>query len=342
MQPETYGPFTGIFVRNTGIGGDGMDALSDVLRTVRLKGGVFLHAEFSEPWCLGVKVLPESCAPFLGETSEIIPYHYVVDGRLRVRVPGGPIYELASGGLALFPRNDAHLLGGDLGLPPIPSGDVVQPPAGGGLATIRLGGGGPRTRIVCGFLASAHMQTNPVVNTLPAVLCLDYREGPSASWIRSTFSYAADEIAAGRMGSETVFAKLSELLFVEAIRRYTESLPEGQSGWLAGLRDPFVSRALAALHRSPGDPWTVDDLGREVGLSRSALTERFTHVIGVAPMQYLANWRIQVAAQELLNSGKSIPRIAQDIGYEAEASFARAFKRRMGVPPATWRRTQRS
>lgn len=290
---------------------------------------------------MGVKVLPESCAPFLGETAEIIPYHYVVDGHLRIQVTDGPVHEVGAGGLALFPRNDYHLLGGDLGLPPTPSVEVVHPPTRGGLATIRLGGDGARTRIVCGFLAGEHLQANPVVHTLPAVLCLDYREGPSAVWIRNTFSYAADEIAAGRMGSETVFAKLSELLFVEAIRRYTESLPDGQTGWLAGLRDPFLSRALALLHGRPGAGWTVDELGREVGLSRSALTGRFTHVIGMPPMQYLAGWRIQVAAQELLNSSKSIPRIAQDIGYESEASFARAFKRRMGVPPAAWRRRNR-
>ena len=318
-----------------------MDALSDVLRTVHLKGGVFLHAEFSEPWCLSSQIEPGMCASFLGETSEIIPYHYVIEGRLRVQVANEPLCELKPGGLVLLPRNDAHLLGGDLQLPPTPSSAVVNLPDDGGLATIRLGGEGERTRIVCGFLAGENLQQNPVISALPSLLYLDYREGSSAMWIRNTFSYAADEIAAGRMGSETVFAKLSELLFVEAIRRYTESLPEGQTGWLAGLRDPFVARALAALHGRPGDSWSVDELGRAVGLSRSALTDRFTHVIGVPPMQYLANWRIQVAAQELLNSSKSIPRIAQDIGYETEASFARAFKRWMGVPPATWRHQNR-
>jgi AraC-like DNA-binding protein len=318
-----------------------MDALSDVLHTVRLKGGVFLHADFTEPWCLSSHIEPGICASFLGESSEIIPYHYVIEGHLRVQVADGLPCDLDPGGLVLLPRNDFHLLGGDLRLRPTPSASVVQLPADGGLATIRLGGNGERTRIVCGFLAGENLQANPVISALPALLKLDYREGPSAAWIRNTFGYAADEIAAGRMGSETVFAKLSELLFVEAIRRYAESLPEGQTGWLAGLRDPFVSRALAVLHRRPGDPWTVDALGSAVGLSRSALTERFTQVIGMPPMQYLAGWRIQVAAQELLNTGKSIPRIAQDVGYETEAAFARAFKRRMGTPPATWRRGHR-
>jgi AraC-like DNA-binding protein len=315
-----------------------MDALSDVLRTVRLRGGVFLHAEFADPWCLSTKIERGGLARYLGETSEFIPYHYVVEGRLRVRVGNGAPYELAPGGLILLPRNDYHVLGGDLRLPPVPSREFVRLPADGGLASIRMGGDGARTRIVCGFLAGDKLLSNPLVGALPAVLQLDYHEGPAAAWIRSTFSYTADEIAAGRMGSEAVFAKISELLFVEAIRRYAESLPEGQTGWLAGLRDPFVARALAMLHERLRDSWTVDALGREVGLARSALTERFTHVIGVPPMQYLAHWRIQVAAQELLGSCKSIAAIAQDIGYDTEASFTRAFKRWMGVPPATWRR----
>jgi len=320
-----------------------MDALSDVLRITRLKGGVFLHAEFSDPWCLGVKVMPESCAPFLGEAADVIPYHYVIEGKLNVRVSDQPTQELGPGELALFPRNDFHLLGGDVRLPPIPSTQVVKRPSDGGLSTIRLGDGrGEPTRIVCGFLAGEKLQTNPVVRTLPAVLCLDYTLGPSAAWIRSTFSYAADEIAAGRMGSETVFAKLSELLFVEAVRRYIEKLPNGQTGWLAGLKDLYVSRALALLHARVRHPWTVDELGREIGLSRSALADRFIQVIGVPPMQYLTNWRMQVAAQELINSGKSIPQIADEVGYESEASLTRAFKRAMGVPPATWRRQQRT
>ncbi len=315
-----------------------MDALSDALRTIRLKGGVFLHGEFSESWCLGVKVLPQSCASFLGEAAEIIPYHYVVDGHLKVQVADEPAYEMGSGGFAMFPRNDYHLLGDDLRLPPVPSGEVVKPPTHGGLATIRLGGGSAQTRIVCGFVAGERLQTNPVVSSLPAVLCLDYQGGPSAEWIRSMLTYAADELASGRMGSETVFAKLSELLFVEAIRRYTERLPEGQTGWLAGLKDPYVARALTLLHARLRDSWTVEALGREVGLSRSALADRFCQVIGVPPMQYLTSWRMQVAVQELVNSNKSIPQIAQDIGYDNEASFTRAFKRCMGVPPATWRR----
>ena len=315
-----------------------MDALSDVLRATRLKGGVFLHAEFTDPWCLGVKVLPSSCAPFLGETSYIIPYHYILEGRLRVQLDDRSTIELEPGELVLFPRNDWHRLGGDLSLPPVPSENVVQFPQNGGLAIIQHGGGGTRTRIVCGFLGGEKMADNPLISTLPAMLCLDMRSGSAADWIRSTFIYAADEIAAGRMGSDTVLAKLSELLFVEAIRRYVEALPDGQTGWLAGLKDPYVSRALALLHAKLNQRWTVDELGRQIGLSRSALADRFNSIIGVPPMQYLSHWRMQVAAQELRNSSRSIQQIAEHVGYDSEAAFARAFKRAMSIPPAAWRR----
>jgi AraC-like DNA-binding protein len=297
-----------------------------------------LHGSLSGSWCLGVQFRPENYSQYLGGAPELIPYHYVVEGCLRVCLADRVCYELQAGDLALFPRNDYHLLGGDLSLQPVSGSDVVKDPSDGGLLSIDLDGDGPCTRIVCGFLAGDNLAANPVVCSLPALLRLDYREGSSADWIRSTFNYAADEIATGRIGSETVFAKLSELLFVEAIRRYVENLPEEQVGWLAGLKDPYISRALALLHARLRDPWTVDELGRETGLSRSALADRFNQVIGVPPMQYLTSWRMQVAAQELLNSSKSIAQIALETGYESEASLTRAFKRLMGAPPATWRR----
>jgi AraC-like DNA-binding protein len=171
------------------------------------------------------------------------------------------------------------------------------------------------------------------------LLKLNVEQGGAAEWIRSTFQYAAEEVSAGRPGSETVLAKLSELLFVEAVRRYADGLPDGQTGWLAGLRDPHVARALALLHRDPTRHWSVDDLGREVGLSRSALADRFIRMIGTPPMQYLAGWRMQVATQKLRNTSASLAQIAEIVGYDSEAAFSRAFKKAFGSAPATWRRS---
>ena len=240
--------------------------------------------------------------------------------------------------MVLFPRNDPHLLGGDFALPPTPGDDVVQPPNDGGLATIKIGEGEEKTRIVCGFLGTEKIDQNPVFATLPEMLRLDSNRTRSSEWIRSAFKYAADEIAAGQMGSETILAKISELLFVEAIRRYAENLPDEETGWLSGLRDPVVSKALTLLHSQLEKPWTVEALGREVGLSRSALADRFIRYVGLPPIQYLTQWRMRVAANELRNSNRSLLEVAERVGYDTEAAFSRAFKREMGVPPAKWRK----
>ena len=176
-----------------------------------------------------------------------------------------------------------------------------------------------------------------MISTLPPLLNLNIEQGGAAEWIRLTFQYAAEEVAAGRPGSETVLAKLSELLFVESVRRYAQELPDGQTGWLAGLREPYVARALALLHRDITRRWTVDDLGREVGLSRSALADRFISLIGMPPMHYLANWRMQVATQKLRNTSASLAQVADLVGYSSEAAFSRAFKKAFGTAPATWR-----
>jgi len=318
-----------------------VDALSDVLRVVHLTGGVFLHADFFAPWCLSARIAPEHCAPNLGPASHLILYHYVVEGDFRIRVEGegGEDLVIGTGEVVLLPRNDQHLIGSDLSLPPVPGSDIIRPSKDGGLSSIHHGGEGAPTRIICGYLGCASAEGNPVISTLPPLLRLNVEEGGAAEWIRSTFQYAAEEVSAGRPGSGTVLAKLSELLFVEAVRRYAETLPDGQTGWLAGLREPFVARSLALLHGDITRRWTVDDLGREVGLSRSALADRFIHLIGVPPMHYLASWRMQVASEKLRNTNASLAQVAEAVGYDSEAAFSRAFKKAFGVAPATWRRS---
>src|SRR6202047_3368627 len=210
----------------------GMDALSDVLRAAHLTGDVFLHAEFFAPWCMAARVGPEHCAPALGPASHLILYHYVVEGEFRIRVDGqdGEGLVLGAGDVVLLPRNDLHLVGSDLTLPPVAGSDIIQPPKDGGLFSIHHGGGGGRTRMICGFLGCAGAEGNPLISTLPPLLRLSVEQGGAAEWIRSTFQYAAEEMSAGRPGSETVLAKLSELMFVEAVRRYAEGLASGETG----------------------------------------------------------------------------------------------------------------
>jgi AraC-like DNA-binding protein len=318
-----------------------MDALSDVLRVAHLTGGVFLHADFFAPWCMSARVSPEHCGPAVGPATHLIVYHYVIDGEFRIRVDGELADDLVigTGEVVLLPRNDRHLMGSDLSLPPVQGGTVIRPPKDGGLFTIHHGGGGERTQVICGFLGCDRPNGNPLISSLPTLLKLDVKQAGAAEWIRSSFQYAARELAAGRPGSETVLAKLSELLFAEAVRRYVETLPEAQTGWFAGLRDPHVARALALLHHDISRHWTVDMLGREVGLSRSALADRFIRLIGMPPMHYLGGWRMQVASERLRTTAGSLVQIAESVGYDSEAAFSRAFKKTFGVAPATWRRS---
>jgi AraC family transcriptional regulator, alkane utilization regulator len=239
----------------------------------------------------------------------------------------------------MMPNDEPHVMGSDLQMKPVAADTLVKPAADHTLLRIEHGGGGETTRFVCGFLACDKRLCRPVLEALPHMLRVPFGDDPAAAWFKSLLRLGAHETSARRPGSDTVLAKLSELLFVEAIRRYSEVMPVEQTGWLAGLRDRFVGRALTLMHQKPGHAWTVDALANEVGLSRSALAQRFTELIGQPPMQYLTRWRLTVAAQRLRTDGASLAVVAEQIGYDSEAAFNRAFKREFGVPPATWRRT---
>jgi len=314
-----------------------MDALSDVLRVVRLSGGVFLEAEFTAPWCISGRVSPEDCRPFLAPPRHVIAFHYVTAGSMLLQAEGADAIEVGTGEAVLVLHNDMHRFGSELNLAPVPAGDIVQPPQDGGLARIVHGGGGAATRLVCGFLGS-DMPFNPLIAALPKLLKYELRASAAGSWIESSFRFAASEIRAGRPGSAAVVARLSELLFVEAVTRYVESLPAERSGWLAGLRDSHVGRSLALLHARPSEKWTAVTLAQEAGMSRSAFADRFSALIGQPPMQYLALWRMHMAARLLRETQGSVAQIGFEIGYESEAAFSRAFKRQFGASPAGWRK----
>jgi AraC-like DNA-binding protein len=273
----------------------------------------------------------------MAEPARIIAFHFVLDGRLLLQVDGTPPVELRAGTMVLLPRNDRHILASEAGLSPVSGDHLAQSDSADGLARIRYGGGGEKTQIVCGFVGT-DVRQHPLIDALPPVLTLDLNGTPSCDWVARSFRYASEELGSARPGSAAVLAMLSELLFVEAIRQYVAMLPPDRRGWLSGLRDPVVGRALALLHTQIARAWTAEELAREVFLSRSAFAERFTALIGVPPIKYLATWRMQVAAQRLRETQRSIAQIAMDVGYESEAAFTRAFKREFAASPAAWRK----
>jgi len=316
-----------------------MDALSDVLKSVRLEGAFYLDVEFTAPWCIRGKYGGESVRERLAGADHVVYFHFLTEGRCKVRLADGTdVLEVAAGDFVLFPQDDRHLMGSELRLAPVETDRLVAEEAAPGLMQIRHGGGGTATRFVCGYLACSRSVCRPLLEALPRVLRISIGDGPAATLLRDLVRAGVRESSASRPGTGSTLAKLSELMFVEAMRRYVENMPPEGKGWLAGVRDPHVGRALALLHAKPGGDWTVEKLARAVALSRSALAERFAALVGEPPMQYLKRWRLALAARSLRSGREAVARVAERSGYESEATFSRAFKQEFGMPPAAWRK----
>ncbi|BCZ83334.1 AraC family transcriptional regulator [Paraburkholderia terrae] len=320
-----------------------MDAVSDVLRVVRLGGAVYLHAELTAPWCVIGHADQSLCTAYLPKSDRVVSYHLITEGMCWARLPDGsePAICVGAGELLVVPQGEAHIMGSAVDLTPVPAGPLIESQLAampGEVLNLSYGGGGARTSVLCGFLACDDALSNPVLGSLPRLFKVDVRNDPHSAWIEASLRYAATEAAQRRAGSAIVLSRLSELLFVWAVRRCIDDLPADRKNWLAGVKDRFVGRALSILHAQPAYNWTVDELARKVGLSRSAFAARFSELLGQPPMQYLARWRLIVAAQELSYSSKAIAAIAEEVGYESESAFHRAFRREFGQPPAAWRK----
>ena len=318
-----------------------MDALSGVLKSVRLEGAVYLNAEFTAPWCIRGRYGLERARARLPDADHVVFFHFVVQGAAKIRLAdGGEVLDVAAGDLVLFPHDDRQLMGSDLHLVPVDTASLIPEAVSSEREFIQMrhGGGGAVTRFVCGYLACSRSVCRPLLDALPRLARIPMGEGPAVALLNDLLRVGVRESLAPRPGAEPMLAKLAEFMFVEALRRHAESLPPEGKGWLAGVRDAHVGRALALLHGDPGKTWTVDELARKVALSRSALADRFATLVGEPPMQYLTRWRLALAARKLRSGREAVARVAERSGYESEAAFSRAFKREFGVPPATWRR----
>jgi AraC-like DNA-binding protein len=315
------------------------DVLSDVLRAVRLSGAAYFDFELSSPWVREAPRATELAGIVLPGAERLIEYHVIDRGSCWGHAIGQPPIPLEEGDVIVFPQGDAHVLSSAPGmretvnLAAFPSRSTSLP------VFHEFGGGGPdRARIVCCFLGCDERPYNPLLTTLPAVIHLKGGAADAKTrWLSRLMGTAATEARSSRPGGGNVLARLSELLFVETLRQHLERLPEAQTGWLAGLRDPIVGHALALLHAEPADAWTVERLARAVAISRSVLAERFAAMVGYPPMQYLALWRMQLASQRLA-AGDAMPSVAEAVGYQSEAAFSRAFKKVVGQSPGSWRK----
>jgi AraC-like DNA-binding protein len=318
-----------------------VDALSDVLKSVRLEGAVYLNAEFTAPWCIRGELGLASVRKRLQGAEHVAFFHFLTEGKCKVRLAGHKeVLEATAGDLVLLPQEGRHLMGTDLQLAPMEAEATIEalPGADPEVFHMRHGGGGAATRFICGYLALNRSVFRPLFEALPQVLHIRIGEGPASALPRELLRAGVRESSAWGPGAASTLAKLAELLFIEALRRYMDQLPPEGKGWLAGVRDAHVGRALALLHGAPAKSWTVEQLAHDVALSRSALAERFTSLVGESPIQYLMRWRLALAAQMLREGREPITRIAERSGYDSEGAFSRAFKREFGVPPASWRR----
>jgi len=306
------------------------DPLSDVLRAVRLDGAFFYAVEASEPWSVEAVAAKELTPRVLPGAEHLISYHILTSGRCWGGLTGGPAVPLAPGDVIVFPHGDGHVMSSDPKLHSKPATPGRFP------ETVTIGNGGEvAATLVCGFLGCDRRPFNPLLSTLPRQLHLP---GLSSGWLQSFARQVVEESQARRVGGDSVLTRLAELMFVEVLRRYIETLPPEQRGWLAGLRDDAIGRALGLLHGDPAHAWTLDELAARVAMSRSAFADRFTTLVGQPPMQYLAHWRMQLAAGRLAAGSAKVAAIAEQVGYESEEAFSRAFKRLMGVSPGAWRR----
>jgi AraC-like DNA-binding protein len=319
-----------------------MDVLSEVLGMVRLDGALFFNGEFSAPWCISE---PRSTAivPYLSpEAGHLILYHFLTEGSAYARLPDGRREELTAGDIVIFPHGDAHLLGNGSIEKPLDAVKMFEKNLTQGLKLARFGGGGEITKFVCGFMTCDPRLSGVFLAGLPKMLKVHVAKEPSGQWLENSIRFSVDEANGSNAGSGVVLAKLSELLFVETLRRYINAMPPDQIGWLAGARDPIIGEALALLHNEPAHPWTVSDLARRIGLSRTRLAERFRHFLGESPMAYLAQWRLKLGAEILQSTQDSVAEVAAAVGYGSEAAFNRAFKREFDCPPAQFRRTRKA
>ncbi len=316
-----------------------MDALSEILRVVRLVGAIFIHARFTAPWCYQSPSADTAATLLEPRAERVVIFHLITEGDCWVELPDASPVRLTAGDAVLFPQGHAHRMNSTPGLAPA-KGARLDEVLSRRPRQLVYGGGGPATRLVCGYLACDARLARMLLAGLPPMVRVNVRGSNAGLWLEASVRYALAEARSPRPGGAGVLAKLAEVLFIEVLRLHMNEQGPGRTGWLAGVGDRVVGGALSALHGRPADAWTLASLARAADTSRSVLAERFQQLVGSSPMQYLAQWRMLLAANLLCRSNAPLARIAEDVGYQTDTAFSRAFRREFGAPPAAWRRSQ--
>jgi AraC-like DNA-binding protein len=322
-----------------------MDVLSDVLKAVRLTGAVFFERHLHAPW---VGESPPSAAIaslVMPDAEHVISFHAILSGSCWTGLAGSPdsSRRFNAGDIVIYPMGDANVMSSAPGMRGLPDLQEYARPKDRPLPIVtRLDNDSTDyCHLVCGYFGCDARPFNPLLEALPRML-LSQMSAAAQSWLSNMLRVAAEEAGRGDAGSESLLAKLAELMFVEVVRQYIVHLPEDSTSWLSGLKHRHVGHALRLIHGQPEKPWTLAELAREVGLSRSVFADRFALYVGVSPMHYLGCWRMQLAARHLCIPGVSVAQAGAKVGYESEAAFNRAFKKYVGVPPGSWRKGKSS
>ncbi len=333
-----------------------MDVLSDVLKIIRLTGSIFFTADLGDPFSILSPAGEVMLRYMPGKAACITLFHIVTRGSCSFRTETGKRFMLEKGSVVIFPRSCGHTMYSNAEMHPIQLLTLLNPLSIKGFPKLEYGGRGEKTRFICGYLL-CDQRFNPLLGAVPEVLILQRHPGidgmpalerkggdqpdtlaiPPASWLDITLNQLVEEVTARSAGSATMITRLTELMYIEVLRRYMNALPEKSNGWLAAIRDHEIGLALRFIHAHPEEKWNVEMLASKAGVSRSAFAERFTGLIGESPMRYLTGWRMQLAQRLLMQPDLSLAIVAEKIGYESDIAFNRAFKRYVGEPPAHWR-----
>lgn len=329
------------------------DVLSDLLRRVRLRGALFFHVDCVGAWVTEAPASSLIASVVMPGSEHLMEYHVVLAGECWAGVAGESAVHMSAGDVIVFPHGDPHVMSSVPGLRAQPDLEFLSKNNGSQrpfmvrqqddqpvqLATGPRSDGSGAT-LLCGFLGCDRGPFNPLLSALPPLIHARSAELPGLGWAVQLSRLAADEAGKKSPGGEAVLERMSEMMFIDIMRHHLETMPENSSGWLAGLRDRYVGKVLGLIHERPAEAWTLDRLSCQAGLSRSALHDRFVSLVNQPPMQYLQSWRMQLASNLLVETNAKLATIARDVGYESEAAFSRTFKRVVGMPPATWRKSR--